>query len=190
MTSIFPKWLFTLNPFQVCILLSNSVFLFQFKDMHLFQGNYCMSKYLFMASSHLSFSNTKLYWGNLSVLPSQLSLSGFWTRTHVVNLSVVWLKDTLRPDATSILSLAKEDKEKKHAYSAFCSAIFPFCSPNSRTPASWRWNGGRLGRKPRTTTAPWSIRWSRWGLVNHYTHFHPRVREELKNGGKDRLDFT
>lgn len=56
-------------------------------------------------------------------------------------VSVVWLKDTLRPDATSILSLAKEDKEKKHAYSAFCSAIFPFCSPNSRTPASWRWNG-------------------------------------------------
>lgn len=85
-TCIFLKWLFTLNPFQVCILLSNSVFLFQFKDMHLFQGNYCMSKYLFMAWSHLSFSNTKVYWGNLSVPPSQLSLSGLWTRTHVVNL--------------------------------------------------------------------------------------------------------
>lgn len=40
-------------------------------------------------------------------------------------VSVVWLKDGLGPDATSMLSLAEVDKEKKHADSAFCPAIFP-----------------------------------------------------------------
>lgn len=43
-------------------------------------------------------------------------------------VSVVWLKDGLGPDSTSMLSLAEEGKEKNHADSAFCSAIFPSCS--------------------------------------------------------------
>lgn len=43
-------------------------------------------------------------------------------------VSVVWLKDGFGPDATSMLSLAEEDKEEKHADSAFRPAIFPSCS--------------------------------------------------------------
>lgn len=43
-------------------------------------------------------------------------------------VSVVWLKEGLEPDSTSMLSLAEEDKEQKHADSAFYSAIFPSCS--------------------------------------------------------------
>lgn len=43
-------------------------------------------------------------------------------------VSVVWLKEGLEPEPTSMLSPAEEDKEEKHADSAFYSAIFPSCS--------------------------------------------------------------
>lgn len=43
-------------------------------------------------------------------------------------MSVVWLKDNLGPDATSMLPLVEEDKEKKHAESAFNRAMFPSLS--------------------------------------------------------------
>lgn len=43
-------------------------------------------------------------------------------------VSVVWLKDGRGPEATSMLSLAEEDKEEKHDDSALCPAIFPSCN--------------------------------------------------------------
>lgn len=38
------------------------------------------------------------------------------------------MKDSLGLDATSKLSLAEDDQEKKHADSAFFAAIFPSCN--------------------------------------------------------------
>ena len=92
-------------------------------------------------------------------------------------MSVVWLQDGRGPDATSMPSLAEEEKEKNHADSAFCSAIFPSCGrPLGPQPAGGETVDG-LGRPPVTTTAPRSVGGTQRGLVNHYSHFHPAHRE-------------
>lgn len=61
--------------------------------------------------------------------PSSGSLSAFADPdTCCQFVSVVWQKDGPGPDATSMPEQARKDKEKKHADSAFCPAIFPYCS--------------------------------------------------------------
>lgn len=74
------------------------------------------------------FFHNMLCRGNLSVSEWREPCRSVNQDTCCRFVSVVWLKDGLGPDATSMQLLAKEDKEKKHAESAFCSAIFPFCS--------------------------------------------------------------
>lgn len=63
-------------------------------------------------------------------------------------------------DATSMPSLAVEDKEEKHADSAFCSAIFPSCSrPVGSQPAGGEtvdgWEGSPEPQQlPRASAEP------------------------------------
>lgn len=82
-------------------------------------------------------------------------------------VSVVCLKDGLGPDATSMLSLAEEQKEKKHADSAFCSAMFPSCSrPVGPQPAGGETVDGWAG-SPEPQQLPRASVKTQWGLVNH-----------------------
>lgn len=64
---------------------------------------------------------------------------------------VVWRRDSLRPNATSMLELVVEDEEENRADLAVLAAIFSIIQqPSSQTSADRRWNCGELGRKPWT----------------------------------------
>lgn len=89
-------------------------------------------------------------------------------------VSVVWLKDGLRPDATSMLAPAKEDKETKHADSAFCSAIFPSCSPVQLDAGQLEVKQWMVGTEALNHNSSLEHPLE---LVNHYSRFRPRVRE-------------
>lgn len=104
-------------------------------------------------------------------------------------VSVVWLKDGLGPDATSMQLLAKEDKEKKHAESAFCSAIFPFCShAGGPQPAGGEtvdgWEGSPEPQQlPGASTIPVSP-------CKSLDSFSPKRKWGTKSEGKDHLGST
>lgn len=91
---------------------------------------------------------------------------------------MVWLKDGL-------WARCYVNALENHADSAFFGPpSFHPASVQSDLGQPVRWNSGR---QPWTATAPQSVSWTQWGLVNHYNHFQPgEAGSTEKKGSKDR----
>lgn len=99
------------------------------RQTSLFSVNYWKRSYLITAASLICLFPTQILLRESKCASKSRELVWFVNQdTCCQFVSVVWLEDGRGPDATSMLSLAEENKEKKHADSAFCSAIFPSCS--------------------------------------------------------------
>lgn len=118
-------------------------------------AKHCTSSYLITAASLICLFPPK------TMLAKSTSASKSGELVWFVNqgtccqfVSVVWLRESLGPDATSKLSLAEEDEEKKHADFDFLGCHLSVLKLPSGPSASWRPNGGRLERTPWTATVP------------------------------------